>query len=182
MRRHTLGKILAVVAAAAVLITAVVITNAVAANAEFEDKLTSARGAVKALGQAEIHNNAQKIALDAEITRTQDTSAAVATIVAGAPAYFDTSAAADLEQARLALDAAVTAVKTPPAEGQPAASWTGFCRRTQPCSSSPRSRRPSRRPSGPLRRTLTGRTPRSTPLSKPARTSGARCGTSRTRS
>ncbi|MBD8535659.1 hypothetical protein [Plantibacter sp. CFBP 13570] len=124
MRRHTLGKILAVVAAAAVLITAVVITNAVAANAEFEDKLTSARGAVKALGQAEIHNNAQKIALDAEITRTLDTSAAVATIVAGAPAYFDTSAAAELEQARLALDAAVTAVKTPPAEGQPAASTT----------------------------------------------------------
>ncbi|MBD8535579.1 hypothetical protein [Plantibacter sp. CFBP 13570] len=124
MRRHTLGKILAVVVAAAVLITAVVITNAVAANAEFEDKLASARGAVKALGQAEIHNNAQKIALDAEITRTQDTSAAVATIVAGAPAYFDTSAAADLEQARLALDATVTAVKTPPAEGQPAASTT----------------------------------------------------------
>ncbi|MBD8516371.1 hypothetical protein [Plantibacter sp. CFBP 8804] len=123
MRRHTLGKILAVAAAAAVLITAVVITNA-EVGGTYDSALTSARGAVKALGQAEIHNNAQKIALDAEITRTQDTSAAVATIVAGAPAYFDTSAAADLEQARLALDAAVTAVKTPPAEGQPAASTT----------------------------------------------------------
>lgn len=114
-------QVLAGAAAATLLAGGLFGYNAVTAHTQQQKAIAAANTAVHTLATSEISNQAAKIDLDAAITGAQQYSAGVVPIVAAAPAYLDTAAAATLEQARLTLDAAVVTVKTPDPENPDAA-------------------------------------------------------------
>lgn len=100
--------------------------NAMSAHAAQQDAIATTKAAVHTLAVAEISNQSAKVDLDGAITSAQQYSASIVPIVAAAPAYLDAGATAVLEQARLALDAAVVTAKTADPEHPdiPAASTT----------------------------------------------------------